>query len=520
MDIQKEISRTEFTVFTQLSYTPAGYVLDSLVRAKKILKLLSIPYSEIGSQSSTSSPENLNPKNTKNCIDSRNLNAAGVRGLLSLSVATEIKMLLAEWYAFRLESPGFDSFHSARRRCTDSASLSETLMLFHRLDLSAVSLGVVGGKAIGSKVRDIVKKVNSIVSGSPKDVPWWSGFSPARPRSDVHGNKHVKWEAQKVKNVTPQNLERMVDPPSESPHALPAYVSLEIRTRSQWNQSHSSSFFSFMSPYHSDIFALPPTQQSRDSYKSSIPSNLHAVEMEESARCKEMEDFMELWILDPRSVKEVLRLSYLVLEFARLLVVARGLVVMTSDTQQECVRTAECTGAGNVLTEHPLVRWQNELNAANIYKKEVLDFISNSAVPSSPPIQPSNPYMNNAVSAGATIPSRDSGWNPLGMRSKFLPLNRVSSFDLHGFLYPRNNVISQPAADRRDRILQCILLLLLSTRKEKMIESAIRIVRGFLPASSSLADGSPTFTESLLFHLIVIDVTPFKQKLLLTTKKH
>ena len=40
VDIQKEMSRTEFTVFTQLSYTPAGYVLDSLVRAKKILKLL------------------------------------------------------------------------------------------------------------------------------------------------------------------------------------------------------------------------------------------------------------------------------------------------------------------------------------------------------------------------------------------------------------------------------------------------------------------------------------------------
>jgi hypothetical protein len=289
--------------------------------------------------------------------------------------------------------------------------------------------------------------------------------------------------------VTPQNLERIVDPPSESPHALPAYVSLEIRTRSQWNQSNSSSFFSFMSPYHSDIFALPPQQQSRDCYKSSIPSNLYAVEMEESARCKEMEDFMELWILDPRSVKEVLRLSYLVLEFARLLVVARGLVVMTSDTQQECVRTAECTSVGSVMTEHPLVRWQNELNAANIYKKEVLDFMSNSASPSSPPFNPSNPYMNTAVSAGATIPSRDSWWNPLGMRSKFLQLNHVSSLELHGFLFPRNNVISQPAADWRDRIMQCILLLLLSTKKEKLVESASRIVRGFLSASSSLSDG-------------------------------
>ena len=241
-----------------------------------------------------------------------------------------------------------------------------------------------------------------------------------------------------------------------------------------------------MSPYHSDIFAQ---QQSRDSYKSSLPSNLYAVEMEEAARCKEMEAFMELWILDPRSVKEVLRLSYLVLEFARLLVVARGLVVMTSDTQQECVRTAEGTGAENVITEHPLDRWRNELSAANIYKKEVLDFMSNSALPSSPPIQSSNPYMSTTASAGATITSRDSGWNPLGMRSKFLQLNRVSYLELHGFLYPRNTVTCQHAADNRDRILQCLLLLLLSTKKEKGVESASRIVRGFLSATSSLPDG-------------------------------
>lgn len=508
-------------------------MLDSLVRAKKILKLLGIPYSEIGascessiksqktSQSSGYTPDILGQQNSKNCLDSRNLKATGVRGLLSQSVASEIKMLLAEWYGFRLESPGFDSFHSALRRCTDSASLSETLMLFHRLDVSVMSMGVLGGQGIGSKIRDErAKNAKASKSTSPKEPSnWWSSSSPsssfspppARMRSDVDGRKRESRKLQPLNKIPPQDLEGTSHSSYESPHALPRYVSLEIRNRSQWNQSHSSSYFSFSTPYHSDIFSLP-SPQSKDMYKSSIPSNLYAIEMEESSRCKEMEAFMELWILDPRSVKEALRLSYLILEYARLLVVARGMATMTSDD----VRTSESTGAGDVIpvVEHPLDRWRNELNAANIYKKEVLDVSSINASLSAPPLPPSNVRIDATVSASVDTLS-DRRWNSMGMRSKFPSLNRVSASDLYSFLYPKKELNNKQLGDSRDRLLQCILLLLLSTRKEKTAESASRIVRGFLSATSSPSDGACQFNLHFkIFTYFTIILSP-KRVLLL-----
>lgn len=526
MNIQKEISSTDFTIFTQLSYTSAGYVLDSLVRAKKILKLLSIPYSEIGassersltnqktSQNRSHTSHITGQQNSKNCLDSRNLKATGARDLLSKSVASEIKMLLAEWYGFRLESPGFDSFHSARRRCTDSASLSETLMVFHRLDVSVMSMGVLGGQGIGSKIRDErAKNVKALKSTFPKEPSnWWSSASssstfsppPARMRSCVDGHMRDSRKSKPLNDIPPQDLEGTLNSSYESPHALPRYISLEIRNRSQWNQSHSSSFFSFSTPYHSEYFSLP-SPQSKDLYKSSIPSNSYAVEMEESSRCKEMESFMELWILDPRSVKEALRLSYLILEYARLLVVARGMATMTSDTQQDNVRTSESAGAENTMpvVEHPLDKWQNELNAANVYKKEVLDIPSIYSSLSVPPLPTSNVRIHATLSApGDTL--GDQRWNLMGMRSKFPSLNRVDHSDLYGFLYPKKELNSQHLVDSRDRLLQCILLLLLSTRKEKTAESASRIVRGFLSANSNsnLSDG--VYQSNLLFKIFLL----------------
>ena len=524
MNIQKEISSTDFTIFTQLSYTSAGYVLDSLVRAKKILKLLSIPYSEIGassersltnqktSQNRSHTSHITGQQNSKNCLDSRNLKATGARDLLSKSVASEIKMLLAEWYGFRLESPGFDSFHSARRRCTDSASLSETLMVFHRLDVSVMSMGVLGGQGIGSKIRDErAKNVKALKSTFPKEPSnWWSSASssstfsppPARMRSCVDGHMRDSRKSKPLNDIPPQDLEGTLNSSYESPHALPRYISLEIRNRSQWNQSHSSSFFSFSTPYHSEYFSLP-SPQSKDLYKSSIPSNSYAVEMEESSRCKEMESFMELWILDPRSVKEALRLSYLILEYARLLVVARGMATMTSDTQQDNVRTSESAGAENTMpvVEHPLDKWQNELNAANVYKKEVLDIPSIYSSLSVPPLPTSNVRIH-ATAPGDTL--GDHRWNLMGMRSKFPSLNRVDHSDLYGFLYPKKELNSQHLVDSRDRLLQCILLLLLSTRKEKTAESASRIVRGFLSANSNsnLSDG--VYQSNLLFKIFLL----------------
>ena len=196
--------------FVQFTYTTGGCCLDSLIRAKRVLTLLGIPFSKLGTgkgrgtgagttfSSASDVTKGSNRYNLArggsreeeeqggghekkgkslgsscsstcakgNFLDPRNLTPDGIKGLLSFAAVSEIKNLLVSWTRdrlgessvmtgrklqkggrnFKVSGPfsGNNIWRADIPLNASSASLSETLLLFHRMDVSLVDLGERG----------------------------------------------------------------------------------------------------------------------------------------------------------------------------------------------------------------------------------------------------------------------------------------------------------------------------------------------------------------------------------------
>ena len=115
-----------------------------------VLTLLGIPFSKMGvafEPPVAAGNEKKDPV-VRNCLNPANLNPQGVLGLLSHCVTGQLRDLLVKWCRFRVEESEYLEGRGAGESMSnysDSASLTEILLLFHRLDVTLVDVGEMGG---------------------------------------------------------------------------------------------------------------------------------------------------------------------------------------------------------------------------------------------------------------------------------------------------------------------------------------------------------------------------------------
>ena len=519
----REISSLDFMQFVQLSYATAGCCLDSLLRARQVLTLLGIPFSKLGKgigtgigvgigsfgvnssfmSSRMSEDDNhkmkrgegsdirrkkgidgVNSNSTSekgNCLDSRNLTPNGIQSLLSFNIVSQIKNLLIGWVRIRMgESDvmtGRKEVKCGRRfkvtgplsanniwkadipSSASSASLSETLLLFHRLDVSLIELGEkgspsgslpLGPHSLGAAeiyrnlgvLNTTQKKAQPRTSVPALNSAYIHVRTPAPPPSSVHLHLHYPHYASSRSQIlsgkqqllrseregeikeerdregvqerereeyggvgggkendigvesyltiseaasrqsdslrksylrndrdendydnkySNENNHDEIEAPRGSLSSLPRQIALEI---SVTYQGTTSSYHSNPPSYHSNppsYRSHPPSfnqaSTSTATSTSTASNRKNTPRLQEAEEAKEIQNFMAHWVRDPRSVREALRLSYLILELARHLVIARSMVSMTNQS--------------TVALDHPLDLFQNELKKARELGRKV-----------------------------------------------------------------------------------------------------------------------------------------------------
>ena len=488
-----EISSLNFMRFVQFAYATGGCCLDSLIRAKRVLTLLGIPFSKLGTgkgrgtgagttfSSASDVTKGSNRYNLArggsreeeqeqeqggghekegkplgsscsstcakgNFLDPRNLTPDGIKGLLSFAAVSEIKNLLVSWTRdrlgessvmtgrklqkggrnFKVSGPfsGNNIWRADIPLNASSASLSETLLLFHRMDVSLVDLG-----ERGSPSGPGLMKPHSL---GPADVYRTLGILDRAQEDALKGNQLISLAARSASIYVPCNLD-LPPPDAHASHAqlhrhYPCYESKGSQILSSKQEmlraavggerkvevDRGSELFSTMGGtsarvFHSKGISDNPNERNGDRHtnKYNEENNYNEVEaptgslsflpkqialeirarhngttpshrlsspscrtgygpsestaknyphLEKGARQSEIQNFMADWVKDPGSVREALRLSYLILELARYMVIARTMVAITNQS----------TG----VNRHPLDEFQDELKTARDLEKE------------------------------------------------------------------------------------------------------------------------------------------------------
>ena len=517
--LQREISSCDFKHFTRLSYSPPGSVLDSLIRAKMVLTLLGIPFSKMGVAFEVpppASPSDRKEPFVRNCLNPSNLNPQGVLGLLSHHVTGQLRDLLVKWCRFRVEESEFLDARGAGESMSnysDSASLTEVLLLFHRLDVTLVDVGEKGGyfppRLDSASLRE--GHMHSESAGPAHlQYPSFAQKSSSRSRAQrqqVRVRGKGRERRSRSSEAFSRDASRSSDSSRSSVKSLPDQLIVETRVRyrggshrSPTNPSPYTYQPALSSPSHSAFVPPSPLKTSfatiipsfRDipqdefvrtremtplkvSFAASVPSVREANHQDDHARNKDMAAFTECWARDPVSVKDALRLSYLILDFARLLVVARGMVLMTTEygfsrpdwAPTNGPRTGSGSGSGQLeayklSVVHPLEMWQREVRAAKELKEKMRDAYSmvsdtaDGALVSGPVV----------VAAGATgavaVSGKNSSWLSDGLHSRLRLLDQLTGEDLLQYFRISKENNPQYSASR-ETLVRCIVLLLQST---------------------------------------------------------
>jgi hypothetical protein len=481
-------------------------VLDSLIRAKMVLTLLGIPFSKMGVAFEVPSPPGSEKKDpfVRNCLNPSNLNPQGVLGLLSHYVTGQLRDLLVKWCRFRVEESEYLDSRGAGESMSnysDSASLTEILLLFHRLDVTLVDVGEMGGYFPSRLHPEALRegRMHSPTAG-PAHLHYPS-FAPKSPSQSTQRQQDTERERRgRLSDVFDRDMDRYSDPSKGSMKSLPDQIVVETRIRYRGGSSHRSptnpspysyqpalsspshgasvlpsplktSFATIIpsfreSPYGQDEFVRTREMTPlKVSFAASVPSVREANHQDDHARNKDMAAFTECWARDPASVREALRLSYLILDFARLLVVARSMVVMTTEygfsrpdwtpTGGPRTRTGQLE-AYKVSDVHPLEKWQREVIAANELKEKMRDAYSVG------PDDAGGSLIPSPASASMAIAVKNSCWLSDGLRSRLRILDHLTGEDLLQYFRISKENNPQYSASR-ETLVRSIVLLLQST---------------------------------------------------------
>jgi hypothetical protein len=298
----KYICGCDFKELLNSSYNhPVGNVLHSVMCAKQILGLIGIPFSQIGIAGPGLSGKSVDEAmNTKFKLF-ETIGPASIKKAIPMAIAQELKALLLLWLRQRFQREAErEAHHYELEACT---------LLFHRHDISVKDVAENGLSLIRRKLLASSAQVGG-QSGSNASRGYLYVNNCNEHLREIGANLGRKFVRQRIlANLRPLNTS-----------AIKGSTKLEVQLLSLPSQLQAEAQLAFSEVQRSLDLTIKPGQDS----KTIEDNNNRAAFL-----TKELTSFIEGWNENTEAVLSALRLSYYLLDLARLLVSTRFITSMT-----------------------------------------------------------------------------------------------------------------------------------------------------------------------------------------------
>lgn len=373
------ICSRDFLKLIQLSYSNPPCTLDSVIRARQVLSLLGIPFSQIGLSSTqfgsdtSVTSQNLHRSSEKSLRSHKarefeNLSPSSLRRLVSWPVAMQLREVVLGWFRHRTQA--------------QTGLIDDSNVLWRLLDTSIIELGEAGTtipfyEAPAGNFKQRSQKYPFKAAPNPLGSIWDAdGKENAqdqnwRPKSSLGSHpQRISWVSDYFVSAGTDNYR--VDLGSSSASSLMHQLLIETRP-----SANNLKFTGPANPIVTSKFTTAQLIRPKPSTEARMFDAVSAVSVHAKG--------------DPDSMRSALHLAYTILEFARFLCLSRSLVSMTHVPQDAAPveknssrngHSRRSLGNSAVPPEkHPLDTLHDELNEARRYFDVVRSFVADTAPP-------------------------------------------------------------------------------------------------------------------------------------------